>query len=123
MIRILTSSPLLFRTFRKDRRTFKGKVTLAVLVKVFQKHGYEITDEVAAEISARYRLEPAQAAKILQELHRKEASEGAIGSKVQPTKGASNKQSSYTQQQQQQAGAGKSFQKLSTISRRNSSLT
>jgi len=56
------------RTFRKDPQTHDGFVTLAILEKLFKKHGLQLADAVVDEIRRTYEVDPDQSAIALAEL-------------------------------------------------------
>ncbi len=49
------------RTFRKDPQTYDGYVTLAILEKLFKKHGLQLGDFCVDEIRSKYEIDHDQA--------------------------------------------------------------
>jgi hypothetical protein len=71
----LTHCFTFIRTLRKDPHTKNGYVTLAVLVKIFQKYTLTMTEQVQREIYVKYRAPRAVAVPILRDLDSINASE------------------------------------------------
>lgn len=63
------------RMFRKDLHTLHGKITLAILVKLFEKNGVPISPHVAMELYRDYHVAQKIARPVLEELQRKNLTE------------------------------------------------
>lgn len=57
------------RTFRKDPQTHHGYVTLAIMEKLFKKHGSPLPPDCAEQLRSNYAIDAATAAPILK-VHR-----------------------------------------------------